>query len=310
MHALRTPLLGLATVAMVATTMACSKVEAPVDKPTENVGGAGAGGTESTGEPTPAATFVPVATNACPTFAQGTATFNPDGKARNVELFMSDKAYELSGPLVFYWHGNGDQPLSGTDWGMGDANIKWITDLGGIVVSPYRDPQNTTDFDWYLTVGSEEDDLRLADEVLACAIENVGIDMRRIHAMGISAGGLHTVQMGYRRSGYIASVVVMSGGLFSPRESQDPANLFPAMIFHGGPSDQVIVNFKDLSEKYRAALQEAGQFSILCDHGMGHTVPLEARPSMIDFLLAHPFGTNPSPYAKAMPPEYPAYCTL
>ena len=306
MSFLRHPLVGLA---IATACLACSTTQESDDGEPANEDGAG--GTETPADPTPKASFVPTATSACPTFAQGTATFHPDGNARNVELYISDKAFELNGPVLFYWHGNGDQPISGADWGLGAGNIQWITDLGGIVVAPYRDPLNTSDFDWHLTVGSsDESDLRLADEVLACAIENVGIDMRRIHSMGISAGGLNTVQMGYRRSGYLASVVVMSGGLFAPGTTQDPENRYPAMIFHGGPSDQVLVNFQDLSETYRAELTNAGQFSIMCNHGLGHTVPIDARWTMIDFLLAHPFGTDPSPYAQALPPDYPAYCTL
>jgi hypothetical protein len=105
-------------------------------------------------------------------------------------------------------------------------------------------------------------------------------------------------------------VVTCSGGKVGYPEDQDPTNPFAAMIFHGGPKDAVIVKFADLSAAYHEDLAATGRFSFVCNHGLGHKVPLDARPAVMRFLEDHPFGTAPSPYAVGLPDGTPAYCSL
>jgi poly(3-hydroxybutyrate) depolymerase len=274
-----------------------------------SAGGAGSGGMAS--GPSPDAKFLPAPSGACPTFEQGKITVSPDGKARDVQIWMSDAAATLDGPLVFYWHGTGSSPVLEPPIGIGADQIKAITDLGGIVAAPFHDPA-AGQFPWFLTGGSgPEDDLRVADEVLACAMQSVGVDLRRIHTMGMSAGGLQTVQMSWRRSGYVASVVVYSGGQILSPPDQDPENLFPAMIFYGGDSDAFgTFKFTPPSKAYKNALTTDGHFAFLCNHGTGHKIPYADVASSWRFLSDHPFGTNPSSYANGLPAEMPAYCSL
>jgi predicted esterase len=256
-------------------------------------------------------TSLPSASGACPEFVQGSITVSPAGiPARELQLWISDAAARLDGPLIFYWHGTGSQPLEAV-YGIGDAQIQAILALGGMVIAPVHDPAAGT-FPWYLTAGAgKEDDLLVADEALACAIQKVGVDTRRVHSMGMSAGGLMTTQLGYRRSAYIASIAPYSGGLFGNPPNQDPANLFPAMIFHGGESDVVVgVQFQAISETLQADLEGKGHFAFLCNHGGGHSIPTDARASVWQFLFEHPYGTNPSPYAGGLPGGFPSYCTL
>jgi predicted esterase len=268
----------------------------------------GTGGSSAATQPDPA--FLPKATGPCPEFTQGTITVTPDGKARDVQVWISDAAKTLDGPLLFYWHGTGSSPIDEPPYGIGAANIAAINEKGGIVVAPVHDPEAGT-FPWFLTTGTgPEDDLRVADEVVACAIEKVGIDLRHIHSMGMSAGGLQTAQMSYRRSGYLASVVTYSGGLLGSPTSQDPSNKLAAMIFHGGQSDQVVVGFQQISEAYRDDLRGSGHFAFICDHGMGHSIPTDAIDSVQQFFEDHPFGADPSPYAAALPAGFPTYCGL
>jgi hypothetical protein len=92
--------------------------------------------------------------------------------------------------------------------------------------------------------------------------------------------------------------------------NQDPNNKFAAMIFHGGATDEVIIGFQQISEQYQADLEGKGHFAFICDHGGGHTIPVDARPSVWEFLQAHPFGTQPSPYAGSLPASFPSYCSL
>jgi poly(3-hydroxybutyrate) depolymerase len=255
---------------------------------------------------------LPTAVAPCPEFASGTVEFEfGDGRRRPVELYMREGAALGSGPLVFYWHGSGSGPTEAPMAGLGDGALERILDEGGIVVAPYSDPESGQ-FPWFLVLGSRQDDLELADQVLACAIRGPGIDVRRIHSMGMSAGGLQTSQMSLRRSNYIASVAVYSGGVvsFDSVPVADPANRFPAMTFHGGDDDVRILRFKETTEVYVAGLRAAGHFAFICDHGRGHMLPRDGSASAWQFLADHPYGTFNSPYADGLPADFPAYCAL
>ncbi len=223
---------------------------------------------------------------------------------------MTDAAKSMDGPLVFFWHGVGGSPTDAT-YALGNTVIDEITAMGGIVAAPVHDPA-AGQFPWYLTLGgTDETDLLVADEVLGCAIEKVGVDMRRIHSVGFSAGAMNTTQVGWRRSGYIASVVTFSGAqLGNVTPDQDPTNLFPAMVVHGGPEDIVIIKFMDQSIKYADGLKAAGHFAFICNHGKEHTVPSDIRAPAWQFLKDHPFGQQPEPYLNGLPEGFPAYCAL
>jgi predicted esterase len=264
----------------------------------------------STGEPD-MPTMLPTPTGRCPELVDGDVMFAPTGiEPRAVRLWMSDAATTMDGPLVFYWHGTGSQPEEAR-YGLGGDFVDQVVAMGGIVAAPYHD-EAAGDFPWWLVLGTEEFDLQVADEVLGCAIEQVGVDVTRIHSAGMSAGGLQTSQFSWRRSGYLASVAVYSGGfLGAPPTDQDPSNPLSAMIFHGGDSDVVIVSFQDASERYLDALRDDGRFGFICNHGMGHSIPQGAAQSSVwQFFYDHPWGTSPSPYEGGLPAGFPEYCAL
>jgi predicted esterase len=270
---------------------------------------AAAGGDRSVST-TPDPQYLPAATGTCPEIVDGTVTFAPAGiPERDVEIYLRDAAFGTDGPLIFYWHGTGSSPDE-PRYGLGPA-MDPILDAGGIIAAPFHDP-DAGNWPWFLTVGSgREDDLILADEILACAIESVGVDLRRIHSVGMSAGGLQTAQMSYRRSGYVASVVSYSGGRIGDPPQQEMDNKFAAMILHGGPEDTAfIVSFQEVSVGYRDDLRGKGHFAFLCNHNLGHTIPIDARHAVGQFLADHPFGTLPSPYEPALPETFPNYCAL
>jgi hypothetical protein len=258
--------------------------------------------------PTDARTgFIPRPTGPCPQLAPGMVTVRPGGVARNVRVWMSDAARTLDGPLVFFWYGTNGSPAQ-AEQALGPAALASITAAGGLVVAPVHDPAAGT-WPWFLVSGTRDDDLRVADEVLACAVEGLGVDLRRIHSMGFSAGAIHTVQMSYRRSGYLASVVTYSGAKSAAIQDQDPSNKLAAMIFHGGPSDRVIIGFQAGSQQYKRDLEAAGRFALICDHGLGHRIPVAAAAGVWRFLQDHPLGRTPPPYAAGLPPEIPDYCS-
>jgi predicted esterase len=222
---------------------------------------------------------------------------------------MSDAAGAMDGPLVFFWHGAGGDP-SEAPGALGDKAMSEIQAQGGIVAAPYHDPV-ANQLPWYLCLGgTQEDDLKVADEILACAIAKKGVDLRRVHSVGFSAGAMNTEQFAARRSGYIASEVVYSGAQIGNPPIQDENNLYPGMLFYGGPNDTVIVSFDSETHSYHDWMTSNGHFSFICNHNMGHTVPASGRDSAWQFLQDHPFGARPEAYAKGLPAGFPSYCSL
>jgi predicted esterase len=253
----------------------------------------------------------PTAAGTCPDMTHsGTVMFAPAGIApRPVQIWVSDAAATMDGPLVLVWHGAGGSPAEGA-YILGDA-LRAILDAGGIVAAPAHDPVNTQ-LPWFLDTGSQQDDLFVADEVVGCAHASVGFDPHHVHVVGFSAGALHTTQMSFRRSSYVASVVTYSGGLLgsTPPMRDAPDARFAAMILYGGDSDVVVVSFRTTSQAYLRAMQSAGDFGFLCNHGMGHTVPAAARASAWAFLQAHPYGQLPRAYANGLPSDFYSFCSL
>jgi hypothetical protein len=289
-----------------ADTSAPPESAADTAAPTPPVDAAGGSpDTDPGGPPAPGA-FIPAPRGVCPEFAAGMITVRPGTVTRQVRLWISDAARTLDGPLVFYWYGTNGEPAE-AERGLGSQTIAAITAAGGMVVAPVHDPAAGI-WPWFLVAGTRDLDLQVADELVACAIEKVGIDRRRIHSVGFSAGAIQTVQLSYRRSGYIASVVTYSGAKAPGIPDQDPSNKLAAMIFHGGANDRVVVSFQAGSEMYKSDLAAAGRFALICNHGMGHRIPPDAAESAWRFLQDHPTGTTPSPYATTLPAGLPAYC--
>lgn len=277
-------------------------------------GGAGAAGGPS-GPPSPDPKFLVPATGTCPEFRDGYAMFAPDGKQRRVLLYAAPKP-DLHGPLVISWHSTLPSPEDAAVW-IGQSVIDEIKAQGGIVAAPAAaDPSSTRPWDnTPMGPRNTDADQRLMDEIVGCAVSKVGIDVRRIHSTGMSAGGLKTAQVSLRRSGYLASVVVYSGGLTEGDNppDQDPTNPVAAMVLYGGVTDISPVdgiNYTDASNRYLDTMKARGSFAFLCDHGGGHSVPSDSQASAWKFLQDHPFGTKPSPYAMQLPSGFLRYCAL
>lgn len=248
---------------------------------------------------------LPLATATCPDFQEGMNSFSPNGVTRRVRLYLDlAAAKKLDGPLIFYWYGTTGLPSQVME-GLGVAGLNRVRALGGIVAAATH--IKSTILPWIS--GPTAQEFALMDEVLACAIQKVGVDVRHIHAMGFSTGALLAAQAGYTRSGYLASVVSYSGGARNAG-SQNPENLFPAMIFYGGASDHVLLNFQATSLQYAKGLIQTGHMVVLCNHARGHKLPTDAAPAALKFMLDHPFRQNPEPYLGGMPADFPPYCAL
>lgn len=276
-------------------------------------GGGGGGGGEQ-GPPTPKAAYLPQVFGSCPEFpvrdprragspVGATVTFQTERGDRSVMMWMGEAAKTLDGPLIFYWHGYGDTPnYNGMSW----ESLYEVLDMGGIVVSPAVDPVGGAQWqgEW------SDAEFATVDQVVACAIDTIGIDKRRIHAMGFSAGGAQVYRMMHLRSGYLASAILYTpAGARAPIGSrQETENKIPSIITWGAADPQ----FKPAAEYYFGELTESyGFFSILCNHPGAHQTDAQVRDNAaLNFFLAHPFGTDPSPYAEGFPSFMPTYCKL
>jgi hypothetical protein len=265
-------------------------------------GGTGMGGT---GGGMGAQPIVPSVSGTCPTFQTGTITFMNLG---GIQLKVGPKGMG-GGSLVFYWHGTGS--TSGEFESMiPTADQNKILNAGGMFVSF----QNSTGTggDCSGTATFSQGDFAIADQIAACAVRDYNIDPHRIYTTGCSAGGLQAGCMGFMRSNYIAAVTTNSGGEVFPIMQQNPNHVPAAMTMHGAMgSDVVIVDFSQTSATYDMAVKAAGGFAIDCNHGGGHCgSPAALQTSGIQFLLDHPFGVSPEPYAMGLPASFPSYCAV
>lgn len=240
--------------------------------------------------------ILPTNSQACPTIQTGTVSF----LGVNVRIEVAPDAALQDGPLVFAWHGLGSNPSSAIAHLLGSNNqLQDILDMGGMVAAP---DGAGPPFEFQNSIF-----LDVMDEVLACAMQQVGIDTSRIHSVGMSAGGLQTSLVTFSRSNYIASAVSWSGGFTAP--DQNPANTMAVLTAHGGPTDFVFIAFEPIVEAYYTTLVNTGHFAMICRHNSGHTVPNAIRGLALSFMLDHPFGTYASPYAGgSVPAAYPGYC--
>jgi poly(3-hydroxybutyrate) depolymerase len=206
-------------------------------------------------------------------------------------------------PLVFYWHGTGGS--SGEYGTQARAVRDGVVQEGGILVSF----QGTTGGD--LLSGTAifgVGDFEIADQIVACAVQNYNIDPRRIFATGCSAGGLFSGAMGVQRSNYMAAIAPNSGGLLAPGMWQN-ANTPALMTIHGRPGgDVVVVDFSTTSKTADDAYKGHGGFVINCNHGGGHCGGAGLAPSIWTFFKAHPYGAG-KPWSS-LPSGFNSSCMI
>jgi len=231
-------------------------------------------------------------------------TFHPAAGPRTVQLYLNPATLAKHGPLVLYWYATYGSPAQATE-ALGTA-MQTLQGLGGIVAAPADN--GTGQFPWIDNVDAH---MLLADEIVGCAAA-AGIDTKRVHALGFSAGALMTTQLAFGRSGWLASVATYSGGLIDATVPayQNASNDFAALILTGGTSDNVFnTDFQKASLAFQAELKKDGHSALYCDHGGGHAIPPAYTAAVGQFFLDHPFGTNPSPYVGALPAALKA-CTF
>ena len=240
---------------------------------------------------------------ACPTLVEGAQDFATGDTAYGVRVLLP--AEPAGAPVLFAWH-----------WLGGSAgsliNALDLDDLaeeeGVIVIAPESDGSR---FEWHFTEGPDGNpDLLLFEDLLSCAHATWGVDLDRIYATGMSAGGVMTSYVTVYESDWLAATAPLSGGADPYISPEQP---IPVMITWGGPSDTYgggAVRFEDLSLTFSAGLQADGHFVVECDHGRGHTLPPWGIGPVWSFLSAHPKGVSPSPWADGLPADMPSDCRI
>jgi len=230
-----------------------------------------------------------------------------------VTIYMDPTAKSAAGaggPLILYYHATGSSPIEVME-GFGQANITKVTSMGGVVAAFKSTPcptgssgckmTTTDDLVWFVEDGAVQ------DTVVACAIKQAHIDTTHIHALGWSAGALHSIWVAFARADYMASVISYSGG--GGTTSEDPTNKVPVILTYGDMgSDKVIIDFNQASNTYYTTYQPMGYYTMMCHHSGGHEIDPMVAPVSSDFFMAEPYKVSPQPYATAVPSIYPSYC--
>ena len=246
---------------------------------------------------------LPAAPATCPELKTGMV----DILGQPAEVWAGEKQAGKKGPILLYWHGTGTN--ADEIKAFMSPMIDEVQAAGGVVVSFTQsvDPSSMTTGNNVWFVG----DYDAADVVVACAVQQLNIDVRRIYAAGCSAGGLQAGSMVYARSSYLAAAMPNSGGDVLVQTQDDPSHVPAIITTHGSEAaDFVVLHFLDVSKATDQAVANLGGFAVDCDHGGGHC---GATPEVIaaqwQFLKDHPFGTTVDPYANGLPSTFPSSCT-
>lgn len=288
--------------------------------------------------PPPSSVGLPSPTAPCPSIVDGPVTFCPDALAGCREVVVRNSAGASgSGPLALHWHGTGESPEAVLAWDSATLAILGMVEAeSGLLVVPRADAaavaRTGNPFPWWVvcneTTGTNcgrPDDFILADEIVACALEQQLVSAERITTSGMSAGGIMASHL-VDRLPYLAGAVSWSGGMPASFQPTTPASSAAVLAIHGGASDVYCgagvpggcYAFQEPSEALALDVANAGRFAFVCDHQAGHSTAmggegaafLAASSALGHAWAAYPFGypgTGPSwmlnhyCYAAGMP---------
>jgi len=264
-------------------------------------GGDGGHDSEPEAEPWPEVVY---SGGDCPALVEGTnEDFLSGGELRRFELVLPDDP--MGAGVAFSWHwlgGSGSQTL---DWLIFDDQA---LAAGNIVVAP---ESCCSPYEWLFSESPEGNlDLILFDDIRACLYDQYSVDLDRIWAYGMSAGGLWTSYLTVHRADALASTAPLSGGGDSWSYTT-PARDIPVLLTWGGPTDTYGTYSFDAASQYLSEqLQADGHFVIECVHDRGHDIPGEADDYLWPFLEAHPRGVDPLPFEQGLPGYFPGWCAI
>lgn len=270
-------------------------------------------GSTSTGGQSPG---LPTPTALCPAIVDGTITICPASLASCREAVVVNASASSGGPLALHWHGTYETPEGLLSWDSAAIAIRQMVEAeDGLLVLPRADPDAEArpgnPFPWWVVCGAgspsqcgRHDDFALADEIVACALEQGLVDPTRLTSSGFSAGAIQVSHL-LDRVGYLAGVVSWSGGLPPEYQPATPPGSTSVLALHGGPSDVFCdgsgcYDFVGPSEALAIDVAATGAFSFVCDHQSGHSTSM--GPQGAAFLRdAHADGHEWSGYPFGYP---------
>lgn len=269
-------------------------VPAPSDVPT-TLPDSGPDTTETAG--------LPYSGGTCPVLQEGVNAGFRSGEAERKFRVILPPEPEGAG-VIFAWHWLGGSSRQIVEYMGLDV---WAQDLGFIVIAP--DASGDEDYEWAFLDGPEDNpDALFFDDMRACAAATWGVDLDRIHAMGMSAGGVWTTWLTFYRSDVLATTAPLSGGTSVYTSPERP---IPVLLTWGGPTDIYEgYSFDEASRTMSEGLQGDGHFVVECVHDGGHSIPPEATDYLGRFFVDHPAGVAPEPYTDGLPAAFPDWCSV
>ncbi|HMV68042.1 MAG TPA: hypothetical protein PKA64_14440 [Myxococcota bacterium] len=249
----------------------------------------------------------------CPDMSGRVRDFVSGGKTNRSFIVHVPDDVEGAG-VLFLWHGNGDD-AENFDRYMDGAGL--AEQLHVITIVPDAGAGGLG-MDWAVPPNDTTADEAFFDDTLACVAAQYAPDLRRVYSAGFSMGALWTSWLVMHRADHLAAAVIFSGGsdgsVFGAgtvNPYATPAWHLPVVMTQGGPQDQVVVNFQQMTQSMSRKLRADGDLAIVCNHNQGHTPPSGFQSWAWPFLDAHVFGASPSPYADGQDPsgELPDSCT-
>lgn len=258
--------------------------------------------TNETTDTTPVEVIEPPAYSGgtCPSMEQGwNSGFVTGEHEREFRLELPEDPE--GAPVIFLWHwlgGSADQII---DW----AGFDGFPDSEGVIlIAPET---RGLQFEWDTFDGADTPDLLMFDDLLSCLSQQYSVDMSRIYASGMSAGGLWTVTLTNHRAQWLAATAPLSGGATSVDWA--PEEAIPMLLTWGGPTDLYgTFSFDDAQYDLIDQTDAAGQFTVKCEHDEGHTLPPGGVEYVWDFFEAHPKDIDAEPWADALPETLPEWC--
>lgn len=264
---------------------------------------AGGDDDDSNEEPTPAPRPGPgYSLGDCPTLEAGDHGFDTALAERRVRIDLPDEPE--GAPVVFVWHWLGGSP----DEIMEYIEFEDLVDEGAIVIAPYS---SGLQFEWAFLAPPEDNvDLQVFEDLLTCAQSTWNVDMDRIYATGMSAGGLMTSYLLLHEAQWLAAAAPLSGGA-NASSYVTPARLLPVLLTWGGVDDFAVgFDFNAANIEFSELLQDDFTWVGECVHDDGHVPPDGAKDYIWEFFEDHPFDLEEEPYADGLPDSFPDFCAL
>lgn len=277
----------------------------------------------------------------CPTLTTGSSTESQimsSGVQRKFMVIVPDAINPGEKlPVVFLWHwlgGSADQFYGIIDGQNAVNQGRYIAIIPEAIGGTSESPGSNAISKWRGWAAPnpqsmEDEEAAFFDDMLSCVSAQFPVNKNCVSSAGVSDGALWTSQLIGARADYLASAVVLSGGVADPGDENSalikpyiPASRpLPVLVLWGGAADIcIILKFQTATKALERHLVDEGHFILECDHNCGHSIPpidVVAGESLlspfIDFITHHPYWTPPghSSYETAgLPVGLPSWCAI